>query len=133
MLSKQLQDSQHQARGLQLVLLCKEEEVQQLQEWLGVVNIPEGFEHNDSNVNLSCPTSTGQFITPAWIQRRGSSGVEMRVGREGEEPTYMAKLFLKPDYSWEPIEAMQGWFLNLLHRADAGFHTLAGAAKALSS
>ena len=116
---------------LQLTLLHKEEEVRRLQERLGVVNVPEGFERNQGNVELSCPTSTGLLVTPVWIQRRGSGEVEMRAGREGEEPTYVDELFLKPDYSREPTQAMPGWFFDLLHGADAGFHDLAQAARTL--
>ena len=64
-----------------------------------MVDVPEGFEHNNGNINLSYPTSIGQFVAPMWIQRLGSREVEMQAGREGEEPTYMAELFLEPDYS----------------------------------
>ena len=124
-LSQQLWDSQWRAGMLQLNLLHKEEEVQRLQEQLGVVNVPKGFERNKGNIKLSCPTSTRQFVTPMWVRRLGSGEVEMQAGTEGEEPTYMAELFLKPDYSQEPTDPMPGWFLNLLHRANGGFHTLA--------
>ena len=96
-----------------------------------MVNIPKGFKHNNGNIDLSCPTSTRQFVTPMWIRRLGSGEVEMRVGREGEEPTYMAEVFLKPDYSQEPADPIPGWFLNLLHGADGSFHTLAQAARGL--
>jgi len=93
-----------------------------------VVDVPEGFERNEGNVDVSCPTSTGQFIIPQWIWRRGDGEVEMRAGREGEEPTYVAELFLEPSYSREPTDPMPGWFLDLLHGADGGYHTLAQAA-----
>ena len=64
-----------------------------------MVDVPEGFERNEGNVDVSCPTSTRQFITPMWVRRRGDGEVEMRAGREGEEPTYVAELFLEPNYS----------------------------------
>ena len=43
----------------------------------------------------------------------------------------MDELFLEPDYSREPTQAMPGWFFDLLHGADAGFHDLAQAARTL--
>jgi hypothetical protein len=52
----------------------------------------------------------------------------MRAGREGAEPTYVADLFLVPDYSLEPVEALPGWFLCLLQGPEPAFHTLAEAA-----
>ena len=55
----------------------------------------------------------------------------MQAGREGKEPTYMAELFLKPSYSREPTDPMPGWFLDLLHRADGSYHTLAQVAYGL--
>jgi hypothetical protein len=96
-----------------------------------VVDVPKGFSRNDGHVELSCPTSTGQFVTPMWVRRLGSGEVEMRAGREGEEATYVAELYLDPDYSQEPTEATPRWFLDLLHGADGGFHTLARAAHKL--
>jgi len=131
LLSQQLRDSQRRAGTLQLNLLRKEEEVRRLQERLGVVDVPEGFEHNEKNISINCPTSTGQFVTPMWVRRRGDGEVEMHAGREGEEPTYVAELFLEPDYSQEPTDPMPGWFLNLLHGANGSYHTLAQAAYAL--
>ena len=96
-----------------------------------MVDVPEGFECNKGNIDLACPTSTRQFVTPMWIRRLGSGEVEMQAGREGEEPTYMAELFLKLDYSQEPTDPILGWFLNLLHGANGSFHTLAQAVRAL--
>jgi hypothetical protein len=96
------------------LLLQREEELHQAQEQLGVVDVPEGFKHNDGHIELLCPTSNSTFVTPMWIRRMGDGTIQMRAGREGEEPTYMAELYLEPDYSREPAEPMGEWFLQLL-------------------
>ena len=62
-----LREVQRRAAALQLSLLAKEEELHQLQERVGAVKVPEGFQRNNEHVALSCPTSTGALVVPAWV------------------------------------------------------------------
>jgi hypothetical protein len=126
-----LREAQRRAAALQLALLAKEEELRQLQERRGEIEVPEGFQRNDGRVALTCPTSTGALVVPVWIRWAGDGRVEMRAGREAEEPTYVDELILNPDYSRPPAEPLPAWFRDLLYGADGGFHVLAKAARAL--
>jgi hypothetical protein len=129
--TRPLREAQRRAAALQLSLLAKEEELRQLQERLGEVEIPEGFQRNDGRIDLTCPTSTGALVTPAWIRWARDGRVEMWAGREAGEPTYVDELILSPDYSQTDAEPLPGWFRDLLYGADGGFHVLAKAAQAL--
>ncbi len=51
----------------------------------------------------------------------------MVVGRTHQEPVYVSKIFLAPDYSHIPTDPMGVWFLQLLMGAAAGFNALAEA------
>ena len=62
-----LREAQRRAAALQLALLAKEEELRQLQERRGEIEVPEGFQRNDGRVALTCPTSTGALVVPAWV------------------------------------------------------------------
>jgi hypothetical protein len=96
-----------------------------------VVEVPEGFVCNDGHVALEVYTDSGRVVIPQWIRRMGSSEVQMVAGRDGGEPVYVAELFIKPDYTNKPTQAMPAWFLHLLQANDASFHTLAQATHTL--
>jgi hypothetical protein len=96
-----------------------------------VVKVPDGFVCNDGHVALQVFTESGQVVVPQWIKRMGSGKIQMVVGREGGEPVYIAELFIEPDYTNKPTQAMPAWFLHLLQANDASFHTLAQATRTL--
>jgi hypothetical protein len=65
------------------------------------------------------------MVVLEWIRSVGNGQVELLAGREPEEPTYVAGLFLRPDYTENTVtEIAAPWFLAILTSWDGGFHTL---------
>jgi hypothetical protein len=65
------------------------------------------------------------MVVPEWIRSVGNGQVELLAGREPGEPTYVAELFLWPNYTEETIvETAAPWFLAILTSRDGSFHTL---------
>jgi hypothetical protein len=55
------------------------------------------------------------------------------AGREPGEPTYVTKLFLRPNYTDTPTETAAPWFLALLTSRNRSFHTLVQEAQCLDN
>ena len=64
------------------------------------------------------------MVIPTWIRPVGDGTVELLAGREPGEPTYVVELFLRPDYTENPMETVSPWFLTLLTSHNGGYHTL---------
>jgi hypothetical protein len=100
---------------------------------MGLLSIPNGFERNQGRVTAQVPTNGGQMVVPEWFRPVGNGRVELLAGREPGEPTYVADLFLRPDYTETPTETAALWFTALLTSRDGGFHTLAKEARRLDN
>jgi len=70
------------------------------------------------------PTGGGEMVVPEWIRSVGDGCVELLARREPGEPTYITKLFLRPNYTNTPTETAAPWFLTLLTSHNGSFHTL---------
>jgi len=65
------------------------------------------------------------MVVLEWIRSVRNGQVELLAGWEPGEPTYVAELFLRPNYTEDTItQAAASWFLALLASRDGGFHTL---------
>ena len=65
------------------------------------------------------------MVVPEWIRSIRNGQVELLAGREPGEPTYVAELFLWPNYTENTVtETAAPWFLTILTSRDGGFHTL---------
>ena len=65
------------------------------------------------------------MVVPEWIRSVGNGQVELLARREPGEPTYVAELFLRPDYTETTVtETAAPLFLTILTSQDGGFHTL---------
>jgi hypothetical protein len=65
------------------------------------------------------------MVVPEWIRSVGNGQVELLAGWEPGEPTYIAELFLWPNYTETTVtETAAPWFLTILTSQDGGFHTL---------
>ena len=92
---------------------------------------PDGFMENDGRIRYPLPCDNGAKVVPRWIKRTGTGEVEMLAGLVEGEAVYVAQLFMDPDYTNDPVDAMEPWFLRLLQGPEAAFHTLAQAAQDL--
>jgi len=102
----------------------------QLRARLGLLSVPDGFECNEGRVTTAVLTGGGQMVVPEWIRLVGNGQVELLAGREPGEPTYIAELFLRPNYTETTItETAAPWFLAILTSQDGGFHTLVEEAR----
>jgi hypothetical protein len=74
------------------------------------------------------------MVVPEWIRSVGNGQVELLAGREPGEPTYVAELFLRPNYTEDTItETAAPWFLAILTSRDGSFHTLVEEARRLNN
>ena len=65
------------------------------------------------------------MVVPEWIRSVGNGQVELLAGWKPGEPTYIAELFLRPNYTETTVtETAAPWFLTILTSWDGGFHTL---------
>jgi hypothetical protein len=65
------------------------------------------------------------MVVPEWIRLVRNGQVELLAGWEPGEPTYVAELFLQPNYTETTItKTAAPWFLTILTSQDGGFHTL---------
>ena len=65
------------------------------------------------------------MVVPEWIRLVGNGQVELLAGWEPGEPTYVAELFLRPNYTENTVtETAALWFLAILTSHDGGFYTL---------
>jgi hypothetical protein len=65
------------------------------------------------------------MVVPEWIRLVGNGQVELLARREPREPTYIAELFLRPNYTEDTVtQAAAPWFLAMLSSRDGGFHAL---------
>jgi hypothetical protein len=74
------------------------------------------------------------MVVPEWIRSVGNGRVELLAGREPEEATYIAELFLYPNYTeTTPMDTAAPWFTALLTSQDGSFHTLIKSAQCLDN
>jgi len=92
-----------------------------------------GFEPNLGNVSNTIPLSTREHVVPHFVRRLGTGEVKMVVGREGNEPVYIAQLILEPDCLLPTAEPISLWFSDLLMLPGDKFDTLAKAAYKLDN
>ena len=69
------------------------------------------------------------MVVPEWIRSVGNGRVELLAGREPGEATYVAELFLHPNYTETiPTDTATPWFSAIITSQDGSFHTLMEAA-----
>jgi hypothetical protein len=73
------------------------------------------------------------MVVLEWIRSVGNGQVELLAGREPGEPTYIIKLFLRPNYTETPMDTVAPWFRALLTGQDGSFHTLIEATQCLDN
>jgi len=74
------------------------------------------------------------MVVLEWIRSVRNGQVELLAGREPGEPTYVAELFLQPNYTENTItETATPWFLFVLTSRDGSFHTLVEEARWLNN
>ena len=74
------------------------------------------------------------MVVPEWIRSVGNGRVELLAGREPGEPTYIAELFLHPNYTeTTPTDTAAPWFTALITSQDGSFHMLIEAARRLDN
>jgi hypothetical protein len=106
----------------------------QLRARLGLLSVPDGFERNEGRVTTAVPTGGGRMVVLEWIRSVGNGQVELLARREPGEPTYVAELFLRPDYTEGTIiETAAPWFLAILTSRNGSFHTLVEEARRLNN
>jgi hypothetical protein len=65
------------------------------------------------------------MVVLEWIRSVRNGQVELLARQEPGEPTYIAELFLRPNYTETTVtETAALWFLAILTSQDGGFHTL---------
>jgi len=74
------------------------------------------------------------MVVPEWIRSVRNGQVELLARQEPGEPTYIAELFLRPNYTETTItETAAPWFLAILTSCNGGFHTLVEEAHCLNN
>jgi len=74
------------------------------------------------------------MVVPEWIRSVGNGQVELLARQEPGEPTYVAELFLQPNYTETTVTKTAAlWFLAILTRHDGTFHTLVEEACCLNN
>jgi hypothetical protein len=74
------------------------------------------------------------MVVLEWIRLVRNGQVELLARWEPGEPTYVAELFLRPNYTENTIiETAAPWFLTILTSRDGGFHTLVEEAHQLNN
>jgi hypothetical protein len=107
---------------------------QQLRAQLGLLSVPNSFKHNKGQVTTAVPIGGGRMMVLEWIRSVGNGQVELLAGWEPGEPTYVAELFLWPNYTENTIiKTAAPWFLTILTSRDGGFHTLIKEARWLNN
>ena len=70
------------------------------------------------------------MVVLEWIRSVRNGQVELLARREPGEPTYIAELFLWPNYTENTVTKTAAlWFLAILTSRDGGFHTLVEEAR----
>jgi hypothetical protein len=74
------------------------------------------------------------MVVPEWIRSVRNGQVELLARWEPGEPTYIAELFLQPNYTETTITKTAAlWFLAILTGCDGTFHTLIEEARHLNN
>jgi hypothetical protein len=74
------------------------------------------------------------MVVPEWIRSIGNGRVELLARREPREATYVAELFLYPNYAETTLtDTAAPWFTALLTSRDGSFQTLIEAAQRLDN
>jgi hypothetical protein len=74
------------------------------------------------------------MVVPEWIRSVRNGQVELLARWEPGEPTYIAELFLQPNYTKTTItKTAAPWFLAILTGRDGTFHTLIKEARHLNN
>jgi hypothetical protein len=132
--SQKLHDMEHKIARLEAINQQRIADNRQLRARLGVITIPDGFECNQGRVTAAVPTGGGQMVVPEWIRSVGNGRVELLARREPGEATYVAELFLRPNYTeTTPTDTAAPWFTALITSQDGSFHMLIEAARRLNN
>jgi hypothetical protein len=128
--AQKLTKAEQKIKRLERVNQQRTQDNQQLRARLGLLSVPDGFERNEGRVTTAVPTGGGRMVVPEWIRSVGNGQVELLARQEPGEPTYVAELFLQPDYTENTItETAAPWFLAILTSWDGSFHTLVEEAR----
>ena len=111
---------------------CKEE-IARLRARPGATKAPAGFVANEGRVSCVIPMAGGGLVVPCFVRWRGDRQVEMVAGGDHNDPVYVSKIFLAPNYSQIPTNPIGAWFLQLLTGAPTGFNALAEVAHDLAN
>ena len=132
--AQKLHDAEHKIARQEAIIQQRTADNRQLRARLGVITVPDGFERNQGRVTAAVPTEGGRMVVPEWIRSVGNGRVELLAGREPGEPTYVAELFLRPNYTENaPTDTAAPWFTALITSRDGSFHTLVEAARRLDN
>jgi hypothetical protein len=132
--TQKLAEAEQKIERLKRINQQQTQDNRQLQARLGLLSVPDGFERNEGRVTTAVPTGGGQMVVPEWIRSVRNGQVELLAGWEPGEPTYVAELFLRANYTEETItETAAPWFLAILTSRDGSFHTLVEEARRLNN
>jgi hypothetical protein len=132
--AQKLTEAEQKIERLERINQQRTQDNRQLRARLGLLSIPDGFERNEGRVTTAVPTGGGRMVVPEWIRSVGNGQVELLARREPGEPTYVAELFLQPNYTKDTItETAAPWFLAILTSRDGSFHTLVKEARRLNN
>ena len=69
-----------------------------------------------------------------WVCQREDGRVKLLTGEDHDEMPFVTELYAQPSYDIEgPVEALPGWFYQLLNGATPSFHTLRDAVAKLDN
>ena len=127
----QRQEANNKISLLRTAMEAQEALVQDLTDRLakakGAINLdqPEGFENNNSHIHSLIPIGGGLKAVPKWIQKRDNGKVGLWAGKEEEEPTYVTKLYVDPNYLGDcPVHAMAPWLKHMLTSSTGENHCI---------
>jgi hypothetical protein len=132
--AQKLTEAEQKIERLERINQQQTQDNRQLRARLGLLSVPDGFKRNEGRVTTAVLTGGGRMVVPEWIRSVGNGQVGLLAGREPGEPTYVAELFLQPDYTKNTItETAALWFLAILTSRDGSFHTLVEEARRLNN
>jgi hypothetical protein len=132
--AQKLAEAEQKIERLEQVNQQQTQDNRQLRARLGLLSIPDGFERNEGRVPTAVPTGGSRMVVLEWIRLVRNGQVELLAGQEPGEPTYIAELFLQPNYTEDSItKTAAPWFLSILTSQDGSFHTLVEEARRLNN
>src|SRR5487761_1034975 len=97
----------------------------ELRKYHGDPLCPDGFVDNNNKVSTSIPVGAGFSMPAKWVRQREDGRVELLTGEDHDEMLFVSELYAQPSYDVEgPVEALPGWFYQLLNGPTPSFHSL---------